>query len=107
MSSDFSFSEYQEETKKTAVYPEETPLQYLALGITGEAGEISEKIKKKERDGKLDEEELAKEIGDVLWYLAQLASELDKDLSEVAQQNIEKLQDRAERDKISGSGDNR
>ncbi|MBY6293909.1 hypothetical protein GLU60_00790 [Nanohaloarchaea archaeon H01] len=102
-----SFTQYQKETKKTALYPQETPLQYLSLGITGEAGEISEKIKKKERDGKLDEEDLAKEIGDVLWYLSQLATELDKDLGEIAEQNIEKLKDRKKRDKISGSGDNR
>ena len=107
MSNEITFSKYQKQTGKTAVYPEETPLQYLALGVTGEAGEIADKIKKKERDGELDREELSKEIGDVMWYLAQLASELDKDLSEVAQENIEKLQDRAERDKISGSGDNR
>lgn len=101
------FGEYQAETKKTAVYPEETPLQYLALGITGEAGEIAEKIKKKERDGELDEEELSKEIGDVIWYLAQLADQLDKDLGDIAEKNIEKLRDRKERNKISGSGDNR
>ena len=82
-------------------------MQYLALGITGEAGEIADKIKKKERDGELDEEDLSKEIGDVLWYLSQLASQLDRDLGEIAEENIEKLQDRDERDKISGSGDNR
>ena len=105
--SETTFSKYQEETGKTAVYPEETPMQYLALGITGEAGEIADKIKKKERDGELDEEDLSKEIGDVLWYLSQLASQLDRDLGEIAEENIEKLQDRDERDKISGSGDNR
>lgn len=101
------FVEYQAQTKKTAVYPEKTPLQYLALGITGEAGEIAEKIKKKERDGDIDEEELAKEIGDVIWYLAQLADQLNKDLGDIAEENLEKLQDRKDRDKISGSGDNR
>ena len=101
------FNQYQEKTSETAKYPQDTPLQYLALGITGEAGEIAEKIKKKERDGNLDKEELSKEIGDVIWYLAQLADQLDKDLGSIAEQNIEKLQDRKERDKISGSGDNR
>ena len=105
--SNITFSRYQDQTGKTAVYPKETPLQYLALGITGEAGEVAEKIKKKERDGELDEEDLSKEIGDVLWYISQLASELDKDLGEIAEENIEKLQDRNERDQISGSGDNR
>jgi NTP pyrophosphatase (non-canonical NTP hydrolase) len=106
-SDDLTFSEYQNRTGKTAVYPQETPLQYLALGITGEAGEVAEKIKKKERDGKMDEDDLAREIGDVMWYLAQLAEELDRDLEEIARQNVEKLEDRKERDKISGSGDNR
>jgi len=107
MSEETTFSDYQSKTDKTAVYPRETPLQYLALGAVGEAGEIAEKVKKKERDGELDKEELAKEIGDVIWYLAQLASELDKDLGDIAGQNIEKVLDRKERDKISGSGDNR
>ena len=51
MSEEITFSKYQEQTGKTAVYPEETPLQYLSLGITGEAREISEKVKKKGRDG--------------------------------------------------------
>lgn len=101
------FNDYQAESRKTAVYPEETPLQYLALGITGEAGEIAEKIKKKERDGNLDEEDLAKEIGDVIWYLAQLAEELGYNLDEIAEENLEKLRDREERNEISGSGDNR
>jgi NTP pyrophosphatase (non-canonical NTP hydrolase) len=105
--SETTFSKYQGETGKTAVYPEETPLQYLALGITGEAGEIADKIKKKKRDGELDKEDLSKEIGDVLWYLSQLASQLNRDLGEIAEENIEKLQDRDKRDKISGSGDNR
>jgi NTP pyrophosphatase (non-canonical NTP hydrolase) len=106
-SEDLTFSEYQDRTSETAVYPEETPLQYLALGITGEAGEVAEKIKKKERDGDLDENDLAKELGDVMWYIAQLAEELDRDLGEIAQQNVEKLEDRKERNRISGSGDNR
>jgi len=94
MGSDFKFSEYQKETANNAVYPDETPLQYLALGITGESGEVADKIKKKEPDGELDEEELSKELGDVLWYLTQLASKLDKDLGEIAKENIEKLQER-------------
>lgn len=101
------FNEYQGKTSETAIYPEETPLQYLALGITGEAGEIADKVKKKERDGNWDEEDLTNEIGDVIWYLAQLADQLDKDLGDIAEKNIEKLRDRKERDKISGSGDNR
>lgn len=106
-SEDLAFSEYQDRTGETAIYPKETPLQYLALGLTGEAGEVAEKIKKKERDGNLDEDDLAKELGDVMWYIAQLAEELDRDLGEIAQQNVEKLEDRKERNRISGSGDNR
>ena len=107
MSDELNFSEYQSKAGETAVYPDETPLQYLALGVVGEAGEIADKIKKKERDGELDRKDLSKEIGDVLWYLSQLAGELDMDLGEIAEQNIDKIQDREKRDKISGSGDNR
>jgi NTP pyrophosphatase (non-canonical NTP hydrolase) len=107
MSDELTFSDYQSKAGENAIYPRETPLQYLALGAAGEAGEIADKVKKKERDDKIDEEDLAKEIGDVLWYLSQLAEELEVSFGDIAEQNLDKICDRDERDKISGSGDNR
>ena len=82
------------------------------MGLSGEAGEVAEKIKKVLRDkgGQIDEDTkqtLSKELGDVLWYVAQLASELGLDLDQIAADNIEKLQSRLERDKIHGDGDER
>lgn len=108
-----NFDEYQKEAKKTAVYPEiGHKVVYPTLGLLGESGEIAEKIKKifRDKDGVISAEDtdlLKKELGDVLWYLAQIATELDLSLSEVATTNIEKLQSRLKRDKIHGSGDNR
>jgi NTP pyrophosphatase (non-canonical NTP hydrolase) len=102
-----SFEEYQKTTGETAVYPEDKALEYLALGLNGEAGEVAEKIKKKIRDGKELDENFVKELGDVQWYLVRLIDELGGDFEKVVQQNIDKLKDRQERDKIKGSGDNR
>lgn len=101
------FSHYQRQTEETAIYPENRDLEYLALGLNGEAGEVAEKVKKHIRDGKELDEDFAKELGDVLWYLARLVDELDADLDEVAEQNLDKLLDRKDRDKLQGSGDNR
>ena len=105
-----NLNEYQIAAQKTAIYP--PGLDYPILGLAGEAGEICNKYKKIIRDsgGVLSEEkeiELAKELGDVLWYVAQIASELDVSLYDVATSNLEKLSDRAERGVIGGSGDNR
>lgn len=107
-----NFDDYQSLTKTTAIYPDvgtgsNTELSYLALGLMGEAGEVAEKIKKKIRDGKFDERETAKELGDVLWYAARLAAALNCDFSEVAKINIDKLFSRKERGVLQGSGDNR
>ena len=102
-----TFNEYQEEAKKTAIYPTEYRLVYPTLGLTGEAGEVAEKVKKMVRDGKLDTDGLKKELGDVLWYLAALASDLGVTLEEVAADNVAKLRSREERGVIGGSGDNR
>ncbi|HCX45214.1 TPA: hypothetical protein DGT35_01280 [Patescibacteria group bacterium] len=108
-----TFDEYQEKSRETAVYPDlGSNFVYPTLGLVGEAGEVAEKIKKVMRDngGELDEERkeaLAKELGDVLWYLAQLATELKVSLNDVADINIKKLQDRYQRDAIKGSGDDR
>lgn len=107
------FKEYQEKSRKTALYPDlGNNFVYPTLGLSGEAGEVAEKIKKVIRDkgGVVDDvtrEEIKKELGDVLWYVAQISSELKISLDEVAQFNIEKLQSRMERNMIHGDGDNR
>ena len=105
-------SEYQLLSRRTAVYPPEAGLSYPTLGLAGEAGEVAEQIKKSIRDdgGELTPErrdKLAKELGDVLWYLAQLATELELDLDEVAEANLLKLRSRQLRGVLSGSGDER
>ncbi len=108
-----NFEEYQEKSRETAMYPDiGNNFVYPTLGLTGEAGEVADKIKKIIRDdeGKISSEkkqEISKELGDVLWYLSQLTTELDLSLSDVAAQNIEKIQSRKQRNKISGNGDNR
>lgn len=112
-----NFSEYQKASRKTAVYPNlGDNLPYLALGIVDEAGEVAGKVKKLIRDQNFtsirelsseQKQELVKEVGDVLWYAAQIATEMDTGLEEVAEQNIEKLYSRLERDTLKGSGDNR
>lgn len=108
-----NFEEYQKLSRCTAKYPNAgSNFVYPTLGLAGEAGEVAENIKKILRDkgGQADEaskEEIKKELGDVLWYAAQLATELGLSLEEVAELNLKKLLDRMERGKISGNGDNR
>jgi NTP pyrophosphatase (non-canonical NTP hydrolase) len=103
---------YQSKARETALYPKDQGLVYCALGLTGEAGEVADKIKKIIRDkgGVVSAEDrtaLAKELGDVLWYLANLSLELNLALDFVALKNVEKLSSRKNRGVISGSGDNR
>jgi NTP pyrophosphatase (non-canonical NTP hydrolase) len=108
--SKLTFDEYQKRAAETALYPKEQGVEYTALGLTGEAGEIANKVKKVLRgdyDNDALREMLKGEIGDVLWYTAMLACELDLDLQEIAQSNLDKLASRKERGVISGSGDNR
>lgn len=106
-------SEYQRLSRRTALYPRgQMGLAYPTLGLTGEAGEVAEHVKKSIRDdgGAVTDERrgaLSKELGDVLWYLAQLATELELDLDEVAQANLDKLLSRQQRGVLSGSGDDR
>jgi NTP pyrophosphatase (non-canonical NTP hydrolase) len=109
-----SLDEYQKEALVTAVFSGDDfkDLSHWVLGITGEAGEIAEKVKKIIRDhgGNISDEakaEIMKEIGDVMWYLAVLAKHLGYKFDDVGTTNIKKLRDRQSRDKISGSGDNR
>ena len=107
------FDAYQKFCKSTAVYPKVgKSFVYPVLGLMGEAGEVSEKFKKLFRDhgGRLTHEyklEIAKEMGDVLWYLAQISTELNLKFSEVARINVDKLSKRKEENKLHGSGDNR
>jgi NTP pyrophosphatase (non-canonical NTP hydrolase) len=105
-------SEYQRLSRRTAEYPREVWLAYPALGLAGEAGEVAEHAKKTIRDdgGTVSAERraaMAKELGDVLWYVAQLASELGLDLDRIADANLEKLLSRQRRGVLSGSGDER
>lgn len=102
-----TFDDYQAAAKKTAIYPEQYKVIYPALGLAGESGEVAEKVKKWIRDGKLDPDAVKKELGDVLWYVAAVASDLDLSLSDVAQTNVQKLESRQARGTLSGNGDNR
>lgn len=107
-------NDYQKKAHKTAIYP---PLGgqgwvYPALGLSGEAGEIANKLKKIIRDKKgvlsdKDKQAIKSELGDVLWYVAELARQLGLNLDEVAEDNITKLSNRKKQDKLTGSGDNR
>lgn len=104
---------YQIRSRETARYPQvgANPI-YPTLGLCGEAGEVADKIKKviRDRDGHFDQavrNDLMLELGDVLWYVAQLCSELDLQLDAVAQANLDKLASRAARNVIGGSGDRR
>ena len=107
------FDNYQIEARKTAIYPnKDRNFIYPTLGLVGESGEVAEKIKKilRDKNGTFDYESklaLKKELGDVLWYLSNLCNELDFSLNEIAKENLEKLNLRLSRGKISGSGDDR
>ena len=102
-------SDYQHKACTTAIFPKETALAYLTLGLAGEAGEIANKAKKLIRDGDNPDKraEIGKELGDVCWYLAVLAEELGMNLGKIMEDNIEKLADRKARNRLQGDGDNR
>jgi NTP pyrophosphatase (non-canonical NTP hydrolase) len=102
-----SFDGYQDFTDTTAIYPEENALEYLTLGLVSEAGEVAGKVKKWIRDDYIDEGAIIAELGDVLWYIAQLASAFDIYLSDIAKDNVEKLTSRKARGTLTGNGDNR
>ena len=107
------FATYQVESREFANYPNVgNNYVYPTIGLSGETGEVSEKIKKIIRDkngfySDDDIEAITKELGDVLWYLGAIASEFQIDLDTIATQNIEKLRSRKERGVLHGSGDNR
>ena len=103
---------YQQVAKTTAIYPREQAIIYPTLGLTGEAGEVANKVKKIIRDGSNSKDErlvseIKSEIGDCLWYIAVLASDFDIKLSDIASSNLEKLANRKKNGTIHGSGDKR
>ena len=106
---------YQQLCTETQIYPREHAVFYPALGLAGEAGEVANKIKKIMRDRKGDvnnlsgeiKEDIASEIGDCLWYISALATDLGIGLDGVVVENIRKLQKRKEKGTIHGSGDKR
>lgn len=110
-----TLDEYQQKAIETAIYPFKGALigkMYCALKLNGEAGEIAEKIGKAVRDDDLTitperREALKLELGDVLWYIAALANELDFTMSEIAQANVAKLAKRKIVGTLQGSGDDR
>lgn len=102
-----NFSEYQKAAFSTATETSRN-LPYMTLGLTGEAGEVANKVKKIIRDGKeLDREDITAELGDCLWYIAGFATVAGISMEEIAGKNLKKLADRKARGVISGSGDNR
>jgi len=104
---------YENLAGQTAIFPEDKALEYLALGMTSEAGEVAGKVKKLIRDGE-DKEgfemkklAIASEIGDVLWYCAMMAKEVGVPLNDIMKENLKKLHGRKERGTLQGSGDER
>ena len=107
--SNITATEYQRKAKETAIFPADKALEYLSLGLVGEAGEVANKVKKLIRDKKilLDTTVISSEIGDVLWYCAMLADYLDVNLGKIMDDNLDKLKSRKQRGTLGGTGDNR
>lgn len=102
-----NFDAYQDFTDSTAIYPDDKALEYVALGLASEAGEFAGKIKKFIRDGTYDTNDIASELGDVVWYCARAAEEMGLLFSDVVRMNVDKLEDRLARGVLKGSGDKR
>lgn len=111
-----TLDDYQARARSTALYPESARVLYPTLKLAGEAGEVAEKLGKLMRDEGFvpgsaltdpQVDALSKELGDVLWYVANLAADLGLSLDEVARRNVDKLKSRKERGVIHGSGDDR
>jgi NTP pyrophosphatase (non-canonical NTP hydrolase) len=104
---------YEMKAGQTAIFPKYKALEYLALGLTSEAGEVAGKVKKLIRDGEdmegfeLKKIAIASEIGDVLWYCAMMAKEVGVPLNDIMKDNLKKLHGRKVRGTLHGSGDNR
>lgn len=105
-------NEYQQIAVKNKMYGYGTPIVFPALGLCGEAGEVSENVKKMLRDdeGELTPSRLARikaELGDVLWYIAAMAHDMGVSLSDIAKGNVDKITDRRSRNVVHGEGDTR
>ena len=105
-------TKYQQTAGGTAVYPDTPRILYRALGMGGEAGEVANKVKKIIRDGTENlpedwKDQLASEIGDVLWYCAALSNDIGIPLALIAAQNRDKLLARKQKGTLQGSGDTR
>ena len=111
--SKLDFNIYQKFARETAIYPQlRGNFTYPVLGLCGESGEVAEKVKKIIRDdagqiSELKRQEIKKELGDVLWYLANVCYEFNLTLEEVANANLDKLKKRQQENKLHGNGDNR
>lgn len=101
--------QFSEMTRKTAQYPIGMELPYLVLGLTGEAGEVANKVKKILRGDaqNVPDKEIAKELGDIYWYLDRLCHYFGTSPEQVMRGNMDKLYDRLQRNVIKGSGDSR
>jgi NTP pyrophosphatase (non-canonical NTP hydrolase) len=111
---EMTFEDYQKQALSTVLSTDDNfkDLLHWVLGMNGEAGELAEKMKKIIRDkgsviSEEDKREMAKELGDVLWYIAVFAHDLGVPLDTIAQHNLDKLQSRKDRGVLGGSGDNR
>lgn len=111
-----TLDEYQTRARSTALYPESARVLYPTLKLAGEAGEVAEKLGKLMRDegyvpgsalAPSQVEALTHELGDVLWYVANLAADLGLTLDDVGERNLAKLASRKERGVLHGSGDDR
>jgi len=107
-----NFEDYQTQASKTAIYNDADVIIYPALGLFSEAGEVAGKVKKVLRDKNghfdpIERDKIADEVGDVLWYIAALCTDLGVGMETVAQNNLNKLNSRMSRNVIQGSGDNR
>ena len=98
---------YSQFVETTAIFPKEKAIEYLGMGIASEVGELLGHFKKYIRDGKWDQQNIKKELGDILWYWASICNAINVDARTILDINMEKLRDRQRRDVIGGSGDDR
>lgn len=107
-----TLNDYQKSAQETAIYPNDNNISYLALAICGEAGELADKVKKVIRDkhGQFYQPDIAAialELGDIMWYAANLAHTLGFSLEDIARMNLDKIKDRVARGTLQGNGDYR
>lgn len=104
----FNMDKYQKLAATTAIYPQEKALEYLTLGLSAEVGELLGKVAKWYRkDNAYPHADVLDELGDVLWFVSEIARQHNQSLSVLAQNNLDKLASRMERGTLQGSGDNR